>query len=363
VQPLGTTVLGETVWPVLPGRAPGQEAGLKHLLWGGPGDAIHLYTGGRADGPMEYPGRDSGTVSGPCDTAAAAQQAAGAYLAGLDKEPALEVVQVGPPAELATLAAELRARVARHAGQAPAGDQTARILGEHGTPEQRLEYALMGAEGRKSGAYAAAWAQCEAAGKTAAAKQRYYAVYETVHAQWTVEVASVVAGYAEEIGATALDPGSGTDDLGSPYHRGWSSGANMLVSDITHRPAGYGDGQWGEFVAGWAEGAQAHAEATVGYAQAVQPRASPAKSPRGTASAGSQPVTAQGALTGAAARDGSAGPGPGAGTEFPGAPPDGPGRGGRGEPRPRAGLPGRMPAAERAWPSRSQDRKLRGAVR
>ena len=31
------TVVGETVWPVLAGRAYGQETGLEHLTWGGPG--------------------------------------------------------------------------------------------------------------------------------------------------------------------------------------------------------------------------------------------------------------------------------------------------------------------------------------
>src|SRR5262249_36178864 len=86
VQPLGTTVLGETVWPVLAGRALGQDTGLQHLLWGGPGDAVHLYTGGRADGRMEYPGKDSDTVSGPCGTEAEAQQAVEAHLARMEKE-------------------------------------------------------------------------------------------------------------------------------------------------------------------------------------------------------------------------------------------------------------------------------------
>src|SRR5260370_40149859 len=66
---------------------------------------------------------------------------------------------------------------------------------------------------------------------------------------------------------------SGTDDLASPYNLGWRSGADMLVSDITHRPSDYDDGQWREYVAGYAKGTQLHAEATAPYAQPVQERA------------------------------------------------------------------------------------------
>jgi hypothetical protein len=304
------TVLGETVWPVLPGRAPGQETGLEHLVWGGAGDAIHLHTGGSADGHMEYPGRDSGTVSGPCNTAAEAQQAAAAYLAGREKELA------------AAGGAHRLARTGSPATPLDAGDQAARIPGEHGTQEQRLEYVLMEAGRRKSIAYAAAWAQCEAAGETPAAEQRHEVDYEAAHAAWTAEVASAVAGYAREIGATAPDPASGPEDLGSPYHQGWSSGANMLLSDITDRPGGYNDGQWREYVAGYAEGAQSHAEATAALAQAVRERAqqNPVDAASETASSGKQPVKTHGVPSGAPARDESAGPGLGAVTDFPGAP-------------------------------------------
>jgi hypothetical protein len=213
------------------------------------------------------------------------------------------------------------------AGQAPAtaqgsDDQTSRILAEHDTPEQRLEYALRAAGRRKSDAYAAAWARCEAAGETPAAEQRHEVAYEAAHAEWTAEVASVVAGYAREIGATAPDPSSGTEDLGSPYHRGWSSGANMLLSDITDRAGGYDDGQWREHVAGYAEGAQSHAEATIVLAQAVRERAqqNPVDSAGETASSDEGPVKAHGAVSGAPARDEPNGPGLDAGTDFPGAP-------------------------------------------
>ena len=62
------------------GCAPGQQAGLEHLAWGGRGDAIHLHAGGISDGRMEYYGADTGTVSGPCQNDSDAQYAADAYL-------------------------------------------------------------------------------------------------------------------------------------------------------------------------------------------------------------------------------------------------------------------------------------------
>lgn len=339
LEPLGTTALGETVWPVLAGRAPGQETGLEHLLWAGPGDAIHLYTGGRADGRLEYPGRDSGTVTGPCATATAAQQAAAAYLR--DRQQALTDYRTFDAYGRETTPAGVRARLHRAdaaraaaaprssagAGQAPATalsgtDHPARIPAGHGTPEQRLEYALMEAGRRKSTAYAAAWDQRQAAGETPAAGQRHEVDYEAAHAEWTAEVASAVAGYAAEIGATAPDPGPGPDDLGRPYHRGWTSGADMLVSDITHRPAGYDDDQWREYVAGYAEGAQAHADATAAQARAVRERVRqvPAESASGTAAPGTEHAQAQGPPSAAPGRDEPAGPGPGAATDFPGRP-------------------------------------------
>lgn len=342
VDPLGKTVLGETVWAVLAGRTPGQESGLEHLLWGGPGDAVHLCTGGRADGRLEYPGRDSGTVSGPCATADEAQQAARAYLT--DRQRALTDYRTFDAYGTETTPIDVRVRLhladAAKAAAAPSSsgeagaDQTARVLAEHGTPERRLEYALMEAGRRKRDAYAAAWELCKAAGETPEAERRHEVDYEDAHAAWTEEVASIVAGYAGEIGAAAPDPSTGTDDLGleqrgwstgpedlgSPYHRGWSNGANMLESDITHRPGGYDDGQWREYVAGYAEGAEAHAEATVARAQAVRERLRqvPAESASATASSGPDPVQAPGPVSGVRGRAGPAGPG--AAMDFPGAP-------------------------------------------
>ena len=175
---------------------------------------------------------------------------------------------------------------------------------------------------RKTAAYTAAWDECKAAGETPAAEQRHEVAYEAAHAEWTEEVASVVADYAREIGATAPDPASGADHLGSPYHQGWSNGANMLLSDITHRPGGYDDGQWSEYVAGYAEGAQAHADATVTHAQAVRERAeqNPVGSASDTASPGQQAVQVKGPLSGAAAGAEPAGSGLVAGMDFPGGP-------------------------------------------
>jgi hypothetical protein len=83
--PLRKTPSGVTVWAV-PGRDPGQQSGLQHLTWNGPGDAIHRHTRGIAQDGIEYPGRDIRTVSGPCQNDAEAQQAVDTYLASLEQE-------------------------------------------------------------------------------------------------------------------------------------------------------------------------------------------------------------------------------------------------------------------------------------
>ena len=79
-QPLGKTTFGVTVWAV-PGREPGQQTGLEHLTWGGPGDTVHRHTRGIARDGMEYPGPAAGTVSGPCQDDAEAQHAVDTYIA------------------------------------------------------------------------------------------------------------------------------------------------------------------------------------------------------------------------------------------------------------------------------------------
>ena len=79
--PLGKTRLGLTVWAV-PGREPGQTRNLRHLTWGGPGDAVHLGSGGIAGGDTEYPGEDMGRVSGRCPALLQAQAAVDAYVSG-----------------------------------------------------------------------------------------------------------------------------------------------------------------------------------------------------------------------------------------------------------------------------------------
>ena len=75
----GNVELRLTVWAV-PGREPGQTRNLRHLTWGGPGDAVHLCYGGIADGDMEYPGEDMGRVSGRCHALKQAQAAVDAYV-------------------------------------------------------------------------------------------------------------------------------------------------------------------------------------------------------------------------------------------------------------------------------------------
>ena len=79
--PLGKTHRGVTVWAV-PGREPGQTRNLRHLIWSGPGDYVHLCYGGIADGGTEYPGEDMGRVSGRCPAVRQAQAAVDAYVSG-----------------------------------------------------------------------------------------------------------------------------------------------------------------------------------------------------------------------------------------------------------------------------------------
>ena len=81
LAPLGQSQLRGTVWAV-PGREPGQTRDLRHLIWSGPGDYVHLCYGGVADGGMEYPGEDMGRVSGRCHSLEQAQAAADAYASG-----------------------------------------------------------------------------------------------------------------------------------------------------------------------------------------------------------------------------------------------------------------------------------------
>ena len=73
--PLGKSLFGVTVWAVTPGRRPGQETGLRHLTWGGPGDSVHIHQDGSVKDGQETWGPDNGTVSGRCEDGSAAQRA------------------------------------------------------------------------------------------------------------------------------------------------------------------------------------------------------------------------------------------------------------------------------------------------
>jgi hypothetical protein len=81
LAPLRQTHPGVIVWAV-PGREPGQARDLRHLIWSGPGDYVHLCYGGIADAGMEYPGEDMGRVFGRCFTFKQAQAAVDAYVSG-----------------------------------------------------------------------------------------------------------------------------------------------------------------------------------------------------------------------------------------------------------------------------------------
>jgi hypothetical protein len=96
--------------------------------------------------------------------------------------------------------------------------------------------------------------------------------YESVHAEWCAVVASVVAEYAAELGAVAPAEGSGITRLTAAFNQGWLRGADLLRSDIVHRRGGYDDAQWGAFVAGYADGARFHAEATAEAARKLVAR-------------------------------------------------------------------------------------------
>ena len=125
---------------------------------------------------------------------------------------------------------------------------------------------------RRRDAYAAAGRQLDADGDTATARQRHDVAYEAAHGRWAAETATAAACYAREIGASR--PASrGPGDVTLPYTHGGNRGTRMLEADITHRPAGYDDIQWLEYVAGYADGARFHAQATVLYAEAVREQA------------------------------------------------------------------------------------------
>ena len=123
-----------------------------------------------------------------------------------------------------------------------AGDETARILAEHGTPEKLLDYLLMAAERRTREAHAAAWAQFNADGKAPAAKERYDAAYWAACDQWVAKVASLTSDYARVIGATP--PATRTDDPASPYNKGlrpaeaWTSGCSPSAAPATTTAGG-----------------------------------------------------------------------------------------------------------------------------
>lgn len=293
MNPLGKTTVGVTVW-AMPNRVPGQRTGLQHLTWAGPGDSIHLWDGGLAQDRVEWPGHDTGAVSGPCKTAAEAQQTVDAYIAGPAQRPAAAVAAHRPARTDEPTPAQLRSSIV--APEAPAmtpraDDETARILAEHGTPEKLLDYLLMEADRHKREAYAAAWAQCEADGKTPAAKERYDAAYWAAYDRWETEVASLTAEYAHAINASA--PSVSTDDPASPHNQGLLDGTSLHARELTRYRSRYDDVQWREYVAGFAEALQAHAEETSWYARAVMKQGpeSPAEPLHDTASSAKPTVS------------------------------------------------------------------------
>lgn len=163
-----------------------------------------------------------------------------------------------------------------------AGGETAQIPGDHGTPEQRLDYALTEAGRRAGRVYAIARAHEDRVAaqrwvdkKTAAREGA--AVYAAELAAWKTEVASAVAVYAREIGAAATPARPATDGQASAYRLGWRNGADMDTEAIIRRPRDYG---WPEYVAGYAEGARLHAAAATAHARALrQPSQGPPESP------------------------------------------------------------------------------------
>lgn len=278
---LGETIFGVTVWAVLPGRQPGQQAELAHLTWGGPGEAVHLRGDGITDGHMEHYGRDLGPVSGACHSEAGAQQAVDEYFAGLGQGPASRAL----PDPLQPQAAAEATGAAGVPAAEPAEGEIARILAEYVTPETQLQYALWEADRIRRDAFQAAGRQLDADGSTAPARQRFDVAREAAHGRWAAAAATAVAWYARDIEATTPAASSAAAGADSPYNQGWDRGNHMLQADIVPRPGGYADDQWREYVAGYAEGARFHARAVIVYAEALreQVQRNLAESPSGAA--------------------------------------------------------------------------------
>jgi hypothetical protein len=132
-------------------------------------------------------------------------------------------------------------------------DETARILAERGTPEACRGYALMNADAGKRDAYTAARAAYDEAGQTEPALHVFRAAVESAHVAWLTRYAEIFADYARALGAvkpTGLSP---------TYNVGWFRGSELLSLS---RHVDYSDAQWLAYVAGYADGARHHAEAT-----------------------------------------------------------------------------------------------------
>ncbi len=177
--------------------------------------------------------------------------------------------------------------MANEAMEQSAGGETAQIPDDHGTPQQRLDYALTEAGRRAARTYAIARAHEDRVAaqrwvdKNTAARESA-AVYAAEQSAWKTEVASAVAAYAREIGATATPARPAADDQASPYSLGWRNGADMDTEALIRRPRDYG---WRQYVAGYEEGARLHAAASAAYAQALrQPSQGPPGPPREPAS-------------------------------------------------------------------------------
>ena len=272
---LGETIFGVTVWAVLP-RMRGQQTGLQHLTWNGPGHPVRLHAGGVSDGRMEHYGVSLGTVSSPCHTEDQAHQAACAYLTGPALQPAAARSADPPQPRTAAEASGAAGVLATDLED----DETARALADHGTPEQRLEYALTKFSRWRRDAFEAAAAQLDADGepRTAAARQRHDVAYTAANGRWAAETAAAATRYAREIGA-GRPASSGPGDVTLPYTLGSVHGYRMHADGFPRRRAGYDDTQWGEYVAGYADGAGSQARETVKFAEAVREQAADRRDP------------------------------------------------------------------------------------
>ena len=222
---------------------------------------------------MEHYGPQGRTVSGPCLTASRGRARSRGIPCGAGPGTSPRERAGSEARRLAASAPSAEATGATAVPAAePVADETARILAER-SPEKWLQYTLWEARRYRRDANETAGNQLAADGNTAAARQRNVVANEAAQGRWAAEAAALIAEYARVIGAQPPATGDGADDGTSPYNHGWDNGHRMIEAGITRRPGGYDDGQWREYVAGYAAGFRHAARSAVFTAETVSEQA------------------------------------------------------------------------------------------